>query len=204
MITVISGVNGAGKSSIAGEYIRDEGGEYFNPDEVARRLIEKNPTLSQNDANAEAWQKGYNNLLNAITNDDDYDDYAFETTLGGNSITESLLNAVKKGISIRIFYIGLTSPELHIERVHYRVSKGGHDIPEEKIRERYIHSTHNFMTLLPFCTSAIVFDNSSSLINGQSCIKKVFTLNNKTVNITIDEVPEWAKPIVGTALKHFS
>ena len=45
-IHVLAGVNGAGKSSIGGAAVRQHGGEYFNPDEAARALREKNPTLT--------------------------------------------------------------------------------------------------------------------------------------------------------------
>lgn len=50
-IHVLAGVNGAGKSSIGGAAVRQHGGEYFNPDEAARALREKDPTLTQADAN---------------------------------------------------------------------------------------------------------------------------------------------------------
>ena len=108
MITVIAGVNGAGKSSIAGAKIREAGGEYFNPDEIARYLRDQDPELSQYEANAQAWNIGYDNIVNAISHDKDY---TFETTLGGNSITQALRNAMENGVQVRIFYCGLFSAE---------------------------------------------------------------------------------------------
>ena len=39
VITVLAGVNGAGKSSIGGAGLRENGADYFNPDEVARVLM---------------------------------------------------------------------------------------------------------------------------------------------------------------------
>ena len=54
MITVIAGVNGAGKSSVAGANIRHKGADYFNPDEVARDLRADNPALSEAEANGQA------------------------------------------------------------------------------------------------------------------------------------------------------
>lgn len=66
MITVIAGVNGAGKSSMAGANLRHNGADYFNPDEVSRDLRADNPGLSEAEANGEAWQMGYEQLLRAI------------------------------------------------------------------------------------------------------------------------------------------
>ena len=200
MITVIAGVNGAGKSSIAGAWIRDAGGEYFNADEVARQLLSQDPKLSQYAANGQAWQMGFDYLFNAIKRDSDY---TFETTLGGNTITQSLLGAIEKGVHIRIIYVGLSSAELHIERVQYRVSQGGHDIPEEKIRERFSRSIHNMMTLLPGCVEVQVFDNSLPILNGKPGIKKLLSLKAGKVSIVTQVLPAWAKPLATVALKNF-
>ena len=57
-ITVLAGVNGAGKSSVAGAYIRAAGGDYFNPDEFTRSLLRQNPGLDPAEANSLAWTRG--------------------------------------------------------------------------------------------------------------------------------------------------
>jgi len=200
LITVIAGVNGAGKSSIAGARVREAGGEYFNPDEIARQLRDKDPMLSQQESNAQAWKMSYDHLVNAITQNMDY---TFETTLGGNSITQLLRDAMENGVQIRIFYCGLSSVELHIERVRYRVSKGGHNIPEEKIRERYTRSIHNMMTLLSNCYQVVVFDNSTPLTNGKPAIKKLFSVKAGRIKILEQDMPTWAKPLATMGLKNF-
>lgn len=200
MITVIAGVNGAGKSSVAGASIRLAGGEYFNPDEVARQLQSEDASLSQYDANSRAWKTGYEQLVYAIQQDIDY---TCETTLGGHSITQRLHEAIESGVQVRIFYVGLSSPELHIERVKYRVSKGGHDIPKEIIRKRYISSIHNMMSLLPGCEQVVVLDNSAPMNNNQPQIKKLFTVNAGFITIIEQTMPLWAKPLAATGLKCF-
>ena len=59
-----------------------------------------------------------------------------------------LAEAAKRGIEVRVFFVGLDSAEAHIERVRQRVDAGGHDIPEADIRRRYRHSLINLVTLL--------------------------------------------------------
>lgn len=54
------------KSSVAGAAIRAFGGDYFNPDEAARQVIEANPGLAQSRANSIAWQQGKRLLEKAI------------------------------------------------------------------------------------------------------------------------------------------
>ncbi|MEO7762074.1 MAG: hypothetical protein ABIS68_09215 [Casimicrobiaceae bacterium] len=76
-------------------------------------------------------------------------DFAFESTLGGETITAMLLDAARGGVSVHIWLAGLATVEMHIERVRRRVAKGGHDIPAEKIRERFEQSRINLIRLLP-------------------------------------------------------
>ncbi len=199
MITVIAGVNGAGKSSLVGAYIRNNGGEYFNPDEVARSLIADNPSISSDEASAEAWKTGFAQLLQAIENDADY---TFETTLGGNSIASELHRVIDLGRQVRIFYCGLSSPELHIERVAARVVRGGHDIPSEKIYERWKNSALNLIGLIPGCYALRVFDNSApSDENGPNPLCLFSLSNGEFDSDPLHDMPEWAKPLAGAALK---
>ena len=201
MITVIAGVNGAGKSTVFGANLRDRGGEYYNPDEITRELMTGDPTLSQSDANSQAWTKGYRQLVNAINLDTDY---TLETTLGGNTITQCLLDAMQRGVQVQIFYCGLTSPELHIERVRERVALGGHDIPEEKIRDRFVRSAYNVMRLIPGCHQLVVLDNSETGPEGRPAVKRLFSVKSGKVTVHVGDMPEWARPLAATALTHFS
>lgn len=199
MITVLAGINGAGKSSIAGEYLRSRGAAYYNPDEVARQLIIEQPRMSLDEANGRAWQIGYE-LLNAAIDLDD--DFAFETTLGGTKIFQSLMKAITLKRQVRIFFVGLTSPELHIERVRNRVRHGGHPIDEEKIRQRWENSRANVVALISCCHSVNVFDNSLPLIDGKPQTRCLFKLEEDVfVEPPIKDMPEWAKPLAASAMK---
>ena len=104
---MLAGTNGAGKSSIAGAMFRQAGAEYFNPDEAARLIQSANPGTSQEDANAAAWQQGERLLERAIA---ERCDFAFETTLGGKTITGLLERALSSGIEVRVWYVGLDTP----------------------------------------------------------------------------------------------
>jgi predicted ABC-type ATPase len=199
VITVIAGVNGAGKSSIAGASIRHAGGDYFNPDEVSRRLMDDDSSLILAQANATAWKMGYDQLARAI---DEEQNYIFETTLGGNSICGLLHEAINRGLEVRIFFCGLSSPELHLERVAARVARGGHHIPEEKIRERWTGSIHNMLGLIPRCSAVRVFDNSEPAdSNGPKPVCLFSLKGNKFDSLPVDAMPEWAKPLASAAIK---
>jgi predicted ABC-type ATPase len=203
-ITALAGTNGCGKSSIAGAMLRSAGGEYFNPDEVARRLL-KDPALTQRETNGRAWREGKRLLERAIR---ERLSFAFETTLGGETMTRLLEQALSAGLEVRVWYAGLSSPELHLARVRARVARGGHDIPETDVRRRYTQGMQNLVRLLPRLTELRVFDNSEE---GDPNAGKVprprLLLHMKAGRIVapgrsrIAATPDWAKPILAAALK---
>ena len=202
-IYVLAGVNGAGKSSIAGAAFREMGGDYYNPDEAARGLMAADPALSQVEANSTAWREGVRLLRRAI---DERLDYAFETTLGANTIPRLLGEAASRGVEIYVWYVGLSSPELHIERVQARVRRGGHNIPTEYIQRRYEHSRLNLIELLPGLTEVRVYDNSVEADPAAGKVPHPMLVlhmeRGKILNTrNLKRTPNWAKPIVAAALK---
>jgi len=202
-IYVLAGANGAGKSSIGGAALLQHGVEYFNPDEAARRIRAANPTIIQEDANSAAWHEGKRLLERAIA---ERLNFAFETTLGGNTIPALLERALESGIEVRVWYIGLNTPDLHITRVRSRVERSGHDIPEVKIRERYHRSRLNLVRLIRKLTEVRVYDNSKEADpNTGARPEPILVLHldkGKIVNsCDLTTAPEWTKPILLASLK---
>src|SRR5690348_2993027 len=100
---------------------RAKGADYFNPDEAAARIRRANPHLSEAEANSQAWNQGKRLLQRAIA---ERLNFAFETTLGGKTIPALLNSALSAGLEVRVWYVGLSSVDLHIARVKARVEKG--------------------------------------------------------------------------------
>ena len=179
------------------------GAEYFNPDQAANRILSSNPGMTQAGANSEAWHQGKRLLQRAIA---ERSYFAFETTLGGHTITSLLESALDARIEVRIWYVGLEGPELHIARVRSRVAKGGHDIPEARIRERYHSSRVNLIQLMPRLTELLVYDNSEEADPHRGIApepKLILHLARGTLvkSCPLAATPLWAKPIMATALK---
>lgn len=204
VILVLAGVNGAGKSSIAGAQLRQEGLNYFNPDEAAQRIRDQiGCTMDQ--ANSLAWHEGKRRLEEAI---ESRSNYAFESTLGGNTIPRLLREAAKAGFEILVWYVGLTNADQHIARVRARVAAGGHDIPDQRIRERWDASRRNVIALMPFLTELRVLDNSREGDPAAGTIPEpILLLHWRRGRIAapssqdLGTTPEWAKPIVARALQ---
>jgi len=203
-ITVLAGTNGAGKSSVGGEALWDAGTYCFNPDAVAREILEENTGLPSKEANSLAWQVGLRQLREAIRL---HKDFNFETTLGGDTITATLEEALNAGLDVRVWFVGLESADLHIARVQARVAKGGHDISPDTIRLRFDRSRMNLIRLMGRLAELIVFDNSVEADPHQGLAPRPRLLlhlrKGKVVGpnrAVLAQTPEWAKPIVEAAL----
>lgn len=175
---------------------------WFNPDTFCQTLVDE-LGIPFDEANAKAWQEGVRRLDEAIA---ERRDYTFETTLGGKTITAKLRQAAESH-DILIWYCGLDTPERHIARVKARVDRGGHDIPQAKIRERWNCSRANLITLLPLVAKLSVYDNSEeadsegriptpALVLKWAKGKVIYPRTSKDLATT----PQWAKPIVEAAL----
>ena len=183
--------------------MRAFGGEYYNPDEAAKRLMAAHARMKQTQANAAAWHQGRRLLERAIA---ERLDFAFETTLGGSTLARLLAQAAENGAEVHMLYIGLSSPELHLARVRARVRAGGHDIPEADIRRRYEHSRLNLIHLLPKLASLRVYDNSAQADPAKGKAPEpqlVLHIEKGKIRNPGDlaRTPDWAKPIVAAALK---
>src|SRR5690606_25351909 len=131
--------------------------------------------------------------------------YAFETTLGGQSITQYLLQACKTQ-DVMIWYGGLRNPQLHLDRIRLRDEQGGHDIPEAKVRQRWESSLKNLIILMPSLAYLRVYDNSTQYEMGQAIGEPLLLLEMSAAKrfypATLDEAvntPEWAKPALEVA-----
>lgn len=204
VLYVLAGVNGAGKSSIGGHLLERAGLAWFNPDTFARELIAATG-CDQVSANARAWAEGMRRLDAALATGASY---AFETTLGGHSVPQNILEATRTH-DVLIWFCGLASPEQHIARVRARVAAGGHPIPEPKIRERYASAQGNLIGLMPHVAHMQVYDNSADAAPGNAVPDPVLVLEMTGGRLqwpvpddgaALRATPEWAKALLEAAL----
>lgn len=203
VLLVLAGVNGAGKSSVGGARIRKQGVDWYNPDDYARILV-REYGLVQQQANSLAWIEGMRRLDEAVAN---LESFAFETTLGGNTVPEKIRQASATH-DVLIWYCGLDTPELHLARVRSRVAQGGHDIPTAKIYERWNNSLFNLISLFPCLNELLVYDNSTQVALGDIIPEPRLLLDYCDGKVQYpcskDELantPVWVQPIVEVALE---
>ena len=152
---IIAGPNGAGKTTASYTLLPEMLGcvNFVNADEIARGLSPFSPDTVDVQA-ARIMLHRIDELLTQKV------DFAIETTLATRSYVQLIKRAQSIGYKVHLLFFHLESPEQAIQRVAQRVSNGGHDIPEDVIRRRFVRGIDNLIHLyLPICDGAMVFNN---------------------------------------------
>lgn len=158
---IVAGPNGCGKSTAYGYgAINGFDGSVWiiNPDLLTARL-QQSEKLPLRQANLQAVQRIEAWLDRSV---DVYQTIGVETVLSTNKYRKLVQTARKRGFEIRLIYVIVESVELQLERIRYRVEKGGHDVPPDKVRERRAKSLEQFGWFYWMSDLAWVFDNSAA------------------------------------------
>jgi predicted ABC-type ATPase len=59
-----------------------------------------------------------------------------------------------------VMHVGVDTPDLSVARVRARTAEGGHDVPEQKIRDRYVRGQPLIRQAVLLADRGMVFDNS--------------------------------------------
>ena len=156
---IIAGVNGAGKTTVAHQELKEITDQitYINPDSFIKEIQQKNPVYNLDTANYAALKKTREILIQCLR---DKQSVAVETTLSSTAYAKYAAFAKGNGYNVTLFYVGLETIELSIERVKQRVASGGHDVPLAHIRSRWPKSHDNLAKFLPVVDKAFVYSNT--------------------------------------------
>lgn len=86
--------------------------------------------------------------------------FSFETVMSHRSKIDFFAQARAEGYRTYLYFIATESSHLNISRVHNRAALGGHDVPENKIVERYQRCLELVGAALKHTYRAFLFDNS--------------------------------------------
>ena len=87
-------------------------------------------------------------------------DFSFETVMSHENKLEFIRKANRNGFHVYLYFICTDDVRVNIERVKTRVKEGGHSVPEEKIRTRYLRTLNLLYDTLKICYKSYLFDNS--------------------------------------------
>ncbi|HEX8527367.1 zeta toxin family protein [Allosphingosinicella sp.] len=158
---IVAGPNGSGKSSSYRDTEIEQSGRTIwivNPDVLTVRIHDEEG-LGLADANRAAVERIESWLEASI---DVHKSVGVETVLSTGKYRRLVDKAKSLGFAVWMVYVVLDSPERNIQRVRLRVSKGGHDVPDEKVRSRYTRSLQQFPWFLDKADAAWIYDNSGA------------------------------------------
>lgn len=153
---ILAGCNGAGKTTASYTFLPEilDCREFVNSDEFAKSLSPFDPSSASVTASRFMLRR-IEYLLGIGA------DFSVETTLATRSLVSIINEAHAKCYTVTILYLWLQSPEMAIQRVKDRVTTGGHNIPEDVLRRRYMTGLkYLFDIYLPLCDRWMIADNS--------------------------------------------
>lgn len=153
VLMVMAGPNGSGKSTITEVY--PVVGEYVNADDIQRYL---KCTPLEAAQIAEATREYF---LSQKA------DFTFETVLSTERNYLLMEKAKESGYTVICIYVLTVNPEINVSRVKSRARNGGHDVPSEKVIERYHRALSLFPKLFLLCDELYVYDNSLERNEGE-------------------------------------
>jgi len=146
IVLVFAGPNGSGKTTITRSI--PVIGAYVNADD-----IKKNDNITDLEAAIQA-EATRNMLL------DENRDFTFETVMSTERNLLLLQKAKTNGYEVQCIYVLTCSENINVARVKSRYAYGGHDVPEDKVRERYHRALALLPRLIDVCDKMLVYDNS--------------------------------------------
>jgi len=184
---VLSGGNGAGKSTFYNLYLAKYGIKFVNADLIAKDLDSENPEgLSYHAATLAA--KIREDLISQGVS------FCFETVFSHESKIDFLAQAKANGYTIILVYIHLFDSSLNEARVKQRISEGGHSVPIEKIHSRIPRTMQLIKTALSIVDEARILDNSSK----DDPFQQIVVMKSGHYELKTDPLPEWAKDLLPT------
>ncbi len=155
---IVAGPNGAGKTTFAREFLPQEADcpTFVNADLIADGLSPFDPVRV-------AVRSGRIMLQLIREHAERGETFAFETTLAGRNYARSIPRWRAAGYRVTLIFLSLPSPEMALSRVAERVRQGGHGVPDEVVRRRFLAGRENFETLYkPLVDEWVHYDNAGT------------------------------------------
>jgi predicted ABC-type ATPase len=177
---VLTGGNGAGKSTFYHQYLAKYGIKFVNADLIARAMDSEHPERLSYEAATLATEMRENMIAQG-------ESFCFETVFSHESKIDFIAMAKAHGYSVILIYIHLSDPSLNEARVFQRTLEGGHDVPAEKIYSRIPKTMKNIKTVLPVVDEAWILDNSS----GQNRFQQIAIIKKGSCEKKVKPLPAW-------------
>jgi predicted ABC-type ATPase len=190
---LVVGPNGAGKTTLYETQIRRlTDAEFVNADQLAlSRFGRAATTREESEAGQRLADACRRFLMEARQS------FVAESTFSHPSKLDLLAEARTAGYRIIVYHVNVRGPDRSVARVAARVEHGGHPVPEDRIRARYVRNQPLIRQAVLMADRAFVFDNSALgkpprlLIRFQAGVAWRIA----------DSLPSWAASLYGDSLR---
>ena len=191
---MLAGPNGAGKSTLYETVMRPRiAAPFINADVIQREEL-NDPSMQASYRAANLAEERRQVCILAGQ------DFVSESTFSHPSKLKLIESAKKAGFRVVLYHVNVRSADLSVARVARRVEEGGHDVPEDKIRERYERNQALIRTAILMSDRAFVYDNSAL----NQAPSRAIDLKDGLVIRVSGQVPTWARNLYGEELQRFS
>jgi len=179
--TIIGGVNGVGKSSLTGVLAAESNdlGVIIDTDKITAAV-----GGDKIKGGKEAIARINNSLEMGIN-------FTQETTLSGLRTLKTIKKAREQDYFIRLYYVGVNSPDESIKRIKNRVEKGGHNIPEQDVIRRYSKRFEDLLNILPYCNEVKFYDNENGFVEKAEYKNGVLITKGSSIPAWLMELNEY-------------
>jgi predicted ABC-type ATPase len=154
-LVLLAGPNGAGKTTLYQTRVAPSfAGPFINADLIQRDEL-KDSSMEVSYQAAQIATERRAGLLEARKS------FATETVFSHPSKLDIITDAHSRGHMIIVMHVGVDDPNLSVARVRARTEEGGHDAPEQKIRDRYTRGQPLIRQAVLRADRGMVFDNST-------------------------------------------
>lgn len=182
IVVALAGPNGAGKSTFFDANLARTGLYFVNADVLALSL-KMNPYAAASLADSlrrQLVQQRESFIFETVFSDPVGDKLGF------------LKDAEDAGYTVLLIFIGVAQPEISDERVSMRASRGGHDVPRDKLIERFPRTMNNLKRALIELPNVIVYDHSDLDVG----YRLVATKENGRKIKPHEPIPEWLRALL--------
>lgn len=112
--------------------------------------------------------------------------FTFETVMSSRDKVEFIKHAQRSGYRTYLYFVATESPDININRVANRVGDGGHDVPLDKIVQRYYRSLELLPSAIAVSNRAFIFDNS-----GDKSAFMAEVTDGTVLQFYREDIPDW-------------
>lgn len=175
VVVAIAGPNGAGKTTFYFSHLQTAGLRFVNADVLARELK----------ADAYGAARVADALRRQLLAQRESFVSVFSDPVGDK--LAFLEEAAATGYRTILCFIGIAGPEVSEQRVAMRVSQGGHDVPTDKLQERFPRTLANLHEAIRRLPQVWIFDNDDLMVP----FRLVAVFEEGLLTRVNRPVPEW-------------